>query len=399
MGIANRRIPGVWVPAFVAALVALASVPMAQVTSAEDVAARDAEREQIAALNAAQTEAKVLQRQRKYSDAVEAYNRVLRMDSSLVAVYLNLGLCHKRLKNDDEALGAFRNAAALDSMSIPPRLEIANLLLRQGRLTDARGAFTDIKADFADSVGYSAAADNGLARVGAAYANEAVRAHRQRQYDESAAAARLAVELSPDTFRPWFALGRAEEGRKNLDGGQTAYDEALRRAIRNKERAGALRGLGSIGILRARAQRGNEPVARRHRQAAVDFLQQSVAADSTSHTSYIKLGSTLFELGRLARARAALLRAEEIRPRNHGAPLKLAEIYIVQERWSDAEAAAGRAIRARRRNAAAHAFRAEALENLGRLREALEEYDKAKRDPRWRQRAEFKIKKIRERMQ
>jgi Tfp pilus assembly protein PilF len=283
----NTRIPRSWLTMLLAALTLAAPIALAQVTSAEDVAARDAEREQIAALNAARDEAQRLHRQRKYRDALGPYSRALELDSAHAPTYYNLGLCQKNLGNADEALAACRRAIELDPGFGAPRLEIGNLLLRGNDLAGARQAFENIKAQMADSMDYVMAAESGLGKVATEHTNAAIRSMNQRQYDEAAGNAALAVEVGPDTFRPWHVTGMIEERRKNLDEAETAYQEAMARAGADKDRAAVLRGLGSVNILRARAARANQSRANRFRRAAVDFLQQSVAIDSSNHTSYI----------------------------------------------------------------------------------------------------------------
>ena len=388
MSTAKRATARLWLAGLCVGLAFGALSPVRAELTAEDVTT----------LNAARDEAKQLFRQRKFREAAAAYQRALSIDANDAPTYLNLGLCHRNLRNDDAALAALRRAVEIDATFGPPRLEIGNILLRQKRLADARAVFAGIKEAMPDSLEYVMAADNGLQSVAVEYANQAVRALQQRQFDDAARSAAVAIELSPDTFRPWYVSAMVEDHRKDDDRAETFYEEALARAVEEQDRADALRGLGKVSISRAWAARSTFARAQAHRRAAVDYLQQSIQADSSSHTSYISLGNTLFELDRLSGATDALIRAEQLRPRDYRAPLKLAEIYLRQERWQDAEQAASRAVEHRRRNASAHAYRAEALENLGRLSEAISEYEIASQDPKWRQRAQYKIEKIRERM-
>lgn|GEM_PF-1403328 len=354
--------------------------------------------EQIQALNEAREQGRTFFQQRKYREAAEAYRRAAQMDSTDAPTYFNLGLCYQSLNNNRDAIVALRRAVTLDPMFGPAHLEIAKVFLKQENLEEAEREYHATKRILADSVQYLAAAEQGLATVAVAYTNRAIVSLRQRKYPEARADAARAMELAPEISRPFYIGGHIEESARDYDAAERYYRAAVARAEDDARRAEALEGVGRILNQRARdADRDNNAAAAtRLREQAAEFLTQSAQADSSRATTFVNLGNTLFELARYEEAARALSHAEKLDPRDYKSPFKLAEAYMRLERCSEAEQAASRAIRLQPMNASAHAVRAEALECLGRLQDAINEYDEAKRDPRWRQRCEYKIKKLQE---
>jgi tetratricopeptide (TPR) repeat protein len=357
-------------------------------------------REQAIALNEARDQGRALFQQRKYREAAEAFRRAAAIDSTEAPTYFNIGLCYQGLGNSQEAVQALRRAITIDGKFGPARLEIAKVLLAENQIESAEQEYEATRRLLADSLQYLVAAEQGLQRVAVAYTNRAVLAMRQRKNDDAAADAGRAIAIAPNLSRPYYIAGRLDEARENLASAIERYHQALEKAEDGKQRAEAAEGIGRVLMAMAsEADRSNQQAeAARARREAVDHLRQSVSYDSTNATAFVNLGNALYELNENEEARAALVRAEELRPRDYRVPFKLAEVYLKLEQCQEAETAAARAIELQPANASVRAAHAEALECLGRLREAISEYEQARRDPRWRQRAEYKIKRLREQL-
>jgi len=354
--------------------------------------------EQVLALNAARDEGKELFRQRKYREAAQAYERALAIDSTDAPTYFNTGLSYQAIDSTAKALRAYRSAIRVDALFGPARLAMGALLLGNGRLKEAEETYAAITTAMPDSIQYVGAAEQGLDRVAIQYTNRAIEASRQRRSDSAEVYIDKAMQLSPDSFRPFYVAGNIHEQEQKLDEALHHYQQALTNAQDRTDRAKALSGIGRIKLAQARAaeRNGGASTVQQLRLEGVDYLQQAVGLDSTDYSSYVNLGNTFFDLERYDDAKNALLKAEQLNPRDYRPPLKLAETYLKLDKCPEAEQAASRAIQGQRANPAAHAFRAEALECLGRKQDALAEYGIVARDPRWRQHALYKIKTIRE---
>ncbi len=367
-------------------------------TSAQETNELGLTAEQAEALNAAIDEGRTYFRQRKYRDAVSAYRRALVVYDGDPTTFYNLGLSYQGLDNGDSAVAMLRRSIEIAPGFGPARLAVAREYLTRGELMDAEHEYDAIIADIPDSTQYVLAARQGLHNVALQFTNKAVREIRQRNYDVAEQHAAHAAHLAPNVYRPQYISAMVQERKRNTGAAKAFFEAALDLAIQDGERAAALNGIGRTEANQAKAAQrsGNNGQARRLRQQAVDHLKQATELDPSLFPAFVTLGNTLYELGRYAEARTSLERAEELDRRNPKVPFKLAETYMQLGQCTKAEAAASRAIARQPTNASAHAVRAEALECLGRKRDAIDEYVKAARDPRWRQRAQFKANELRE---
>ena len=353
--------------------------------------------EQIEALNAARQEGNLLFSQRKFREAIEAFSRALAIDPALATTHFNVGVCHSRLREYEASLPALRRAVQIDPNFGEARLEIAKVLFLMRNLEESEQEYLAIRRDLADSATVIMTADNMLTgAIATGYRNRAARALNTRDYDQALADARHAVELNQAEPASYYYMAKAQQGLRDYDGARQSYDAVLERAQEPSFIAKAHTGLGLLDVREAReavrARRAGAALTARRN--AVRHLQAAVEADSTDDVAYLNLGNTLYDLERFSEAVSALTAAERYAPRSYKAPLKLADAYIRLENYSQAEQAARRAVALQPRNATAHAFLAEALENQGQLAEAIEEYNQARRDPRWRERALFKMEQL-----
>ncbi len=354
--------------------------------------------EQALAYNAALDEAQQAASQRKFREATEAYRRALAIYSDDFLTYFNMGISFQSLRQEDSAQVYFRRAIDKNPQFGPARIALANSYLKVDQVQDAETAFVAIRDELPDAIEYVLAAEQGLYNVAVKYTNLAVAELNNRDYDKAEQYSNRAIELAGDVFRPYYIAAMVQERKNNDEDARRLWNSALARAGSDEEKALALNGIGRMEISKAKAaiRANDETGARRARQQAVEHLREAADLDPNRSSSWINLGNTLFDLGRYEDALGALARAEELERRDFRIPFKIAETYIQLGDCAAAEEAASRAIALQRTNANAHAVRAEALECLGRKREAITEYETAARDPRWRQRATYQANKLRE---
>ncbi len=354
--------------------------------------------EQALAYNAALEEAQQAASQRKFREATEAYRRALAIYSDDFLTYFNMGISFQSLRQEDSAQVYFRNAIERNPQFGPARIALANSYLKTDQVQDAETVFIAIRDELSDAIEYVLAAEQGLYNVAIKYTNLAIAELNNRDYDKAEQYSNRAIELAGDVFRPYYIAAMVQERKNNDEDARRLWDSALARAGSDIEKALALNGIGRMEISTAKAaiRANNEGAARRARQQAVENLREAAELDPTRSSSWINLGNTLFDLGQYDDALSALTKAEELERRDYRIPNKIAETYLQLGDCAAAEAAASRAIALQRTNANAHAVRAEALECLGRKREAITEYEIAARDSRWRQRATYQAKKLRE---
>lgn len=352
--------------------------------------------DQAIAYNAALEEAQQASQQRKFREATEAYQRALSIYADDFLTYFNMGISFQGLRQEDSAQVYFKQAISHNQTFCPARIALGNSHLKMDQVEEAEAVFLSVHEQFADSVEFVLAAEQGLANVATKYTNLAVAELNSRNYDQAEVYANRAIDLADDSFRPYYIAAMVQERKKAIGTAANLWNNALTRATDDKNRALALNGLGRMEIEQAkialRANRDGE--ARRSRIQAAEHLKEAAELDPTRSSSWINLGNTLYDLERYPEALEALIQAEELEKRNYRIPFKIAETYIALGNCQLAETAASRAIGLQPTDANAHAVRAEALECLDRKREAIDEYEIAARDPRWRQRATFEANRL-----
>lgn len=79
---------------------------------------------------------------RRYESAVRRFQATLDLDPGFMRAYDNLALCYEALAEYDTAISTYQRALELNRKKLPPSpwppLNLANLLIKMGRLEDAR---------------------------------------------------------------------------------------------------------------------------------------------------------------------------------------------------------------------------------------------------------------------
>ncbi|MFN3821326.1 MAG: tetratricopeptide repeat protein [bacterium] len=186
-----------------------------------------------------------------------------------------------------------------------------------------------------------------------------------------------AVKLNPQYTASWIALGRVATAQGDEDGAIGYYNQALE--IDPKE-SKALSGLGAINLRKGNFNR------------AEAFYQSAIQADSSSEDIWIGYGRALKEQGKITLAIDAFLSATRVSPRSYQAFYFLSDAYNMAGKYSEALSAAERSLSFKARYAPAWYQKGLALAHLNRKKEAEAAFEEAKKDPEWRERADYEIK-------
>lgn len=186
-----------------------------------------------------------------------------------------------------------------------------------------------------------------------------------------------AVKINPQYTSAWVALGRVASSQGNDDAALQYYNRAIEI---NSGESKALYGLGTIYFRKGEYNR------------AEALYQSAVQADSTYADAWLGLGRALKEQGKTKPALEALANAAKYGPRNHLTFVLMAELYNLEGDYSQALSAADKAIALKPRYAPAWYEKGVALSHLNRKGEAENAFLEAKKDPVWRERADYQIK-------
>ncbi|NOT61830.1 MAG: tetratricopeptide repeat protein [Acidobacteria bacterium] len=235
-------------------------------------------------------------------------------------IYLlgNLALQERR---NEEALAAFRLVQNLQPAYLAAWVNAGNLYLQQNRVAEAEAAFTAAVArDYA-----CAAAHYGLGQV----------ALTQRAYQTAVSCFERALAAAPEANRIHYALAMAQRGLGNRE--KAAAHLKLQGAVGVRAADPLLEALPHLArgerwhILRARRAFD----AKRFAEAAAEY-RLALAANPTSVTALVNLGTTLIQLGETATALERFTEALRHAPDNSAAHANLGFLLVKAQRHSDA---------------------------------------------------------------
>ncbi|MFO0847715.1 MAG: tetratricopeptide repeat protein [Gemmataceae bacterium] len=297
---------------------------------------------------------------------------------------LAMALAVSKPPRTEEAVGFFRAAVALRPLSAGVRLNLGNVLGRQGRRAEAVDCYREavrLEPGFATAhynLGNELAGEGRQAEAAACY-REAVRlkpdypdAHanlglalsKLGKPAEAAAACREAVRLRPDDPTHHNALGAALADLGELAGAVACYREALRL---KPDSADAHHNLG-IALYR----QGKLPEALAHSREAVRLKPDFPAA-------HLNLGARLNQLGDLAGAASHFREAIRLQPDYELAHYNLGVVRHRQGKPADAVPCYREAVRLKPDYVDAHTGLGMALADLGKLADAVACYREAVR--------------------
>jgi len=235
-----------------------------------------------------------------------------------------------------------RRALALDPSQGLPHCQLAIVILRQGRASEAEAfARFAVQLDSANSSNWT--------RLGECLA-------AQRRWSDAAQALAEATRGNPQDAESWLLLARAEQSRENLDAALAAYARCLGLAPDNDE------ALACYADLLCR--RGQQQQARAAMQG---FLSRSPDRPA----GWLELGLACEQLGFIPEAEAAFRRTVQVRPRDPAGRYVLARLLHNQLRIVEAEAAVRQLLTEQPEDAAALALLGQIQQTRGEPETAI----------------------------
>jgi tetratricopeptide (TPR) repeat protein len=234
-------------------------------------------------LNAYTFTAIAYQERQRWSNAVEAYNNVIRVAPNNATAYYNLGGAYYKQGMYSDAVQAYKNALAINSTTASENYSpndayfyMAESYQRMGRIEDAAEAYrlaAEVdKRDTASLLYYAQLCINKLYRD-----------------DEAIAALERATSIGVDPSIPYgqsdalLVLGKLYLGKKRYSDAVAALNSALSRQTRNPSEAHLY-----IGRVYIEMQRYND---------AISPLSSAISADPQNGPAYYSLGEVYVRLG------------------------------------------------------------------------------------------------------
>ncbi|HUW60537.1 MAG TPA: tetratricopeptide repeat protein [Candidatus Bathyarchaeia archaeon] len=150
--------------------------------------------------------------------AIEFFTHAIKLDSSFIMAYHQLGRCFLRIGQTDRAVHVLQQVLARKPNLIPARIDLGYALLQHGNIPEARAQFSQVVQVQADS----SKGHLGLAHVEFQLGN----------WSQATALAQAARSLGSAGFAVLFLLGKAAK----LDGDHPLSDSALKEALAQIEK-------------------------------------------------------------------------------------------------------------------------------------------------------------------
>ncbi|AIA31531.1 hypothetical protein BOX24_04555 [Leptospirillum ferriphilum] len=226
---------------------------------------------------------------------------------SVEPLYLQSLLANKR---PGKALAAARGYLKDHPENTNVRLFLANIYLREGKLSEAKGTYKTILA--ADPKNLPAVLS--LASI----------AMTQKNYTEAESNFRRALTLSPDNSGLYSALGEVLLAEKQRDAANKAFHSAL---IFNPENPAAILEVSKSEIL---SGQGQEALSR-----LSALLKSPLTKERKAEVEWL-WGLANEQAGDPAKAKKALVLATSLDPGNPGYHASLGDFWADHSRWEDA---------------------------------------------------------------
>lgn len=270
---------------------------------------------------------KGLYAQRRYEEALAAYNHALDLDPGFTAALHNKGLSLERLRRYDDALAAYERALAIDPQRPLTWYNKGRTLVRLHRYGEALDSFEHALAlDPLDVTAHNSEIYV-LRKLGRMEAAKA--AIRQRDRIETLAACERATALSPDDSAAWVRKGDALRFMHRDDDALAAYDQALSLEPQNAE---AWAGKGEV-----LAHMG------RYNDALVAF-ERAVSLNPQDVSAWFGVGDVLFYPRRYEDAVSAYNRAIALDAQHIGAWTNKAYALLLLGQYEEARNACEQAL-------------------------------------------------------
>jgi tetratricopeptide (TPR) repeat protein len=282
----------------------------------------------------------------RWTDAAAKYEQVLKEDPKHIPSRFNLAVCYTKTGKTDEAISAYRTLLEQNDAVYEARVNLALLFDQNGKRAEAGEQFEkalvlrpdDVQAELNLGTFYLRGEE-----VDKAYP------HLTRVADKGL----VSVEL-------YAALSEIEHSRKNEPKSREYLEKAIQLDPKNTR---------LIQQLAVSYFEEND-----YSKAAPLF--EKLAKEQPSNADYFfLLGKSYEQLKAYPPALAALLQTVRIKPDYFEAYALISGIFVAQEDWPRAAEALMRFLEFRPKEAVAHFILATCLDKLGRVKEAIVQYN------------------------
>ena len=288
-----------------------------------------------------------LYRERRYPEAISAYDKAARFDPNNPHIVRQLGFAHGALGQLALAYTFLQKAQELQPDSADVRLALGALYLRELRDTDAIAEANAVLKKQPDN---------------AAALNLRGGAQLDRNPDAAMSDFRKVAEVAPRNPRPPYLIGSILLARGDTAGATKEFEQSLALAPANAE---PLQKLVSIEL------------ARKQSDAALDRVKKQIAVAGDSASLYTLLGSVYVARGDVSSARGEFRKAISVDPKYADAYAQLAGTYQSAGTLDTAIAIASQAIRVDSLNLGARMVLGVSYQGRGDLAKAEGQYEAA----------------------
>jgi len=286
--------------------------------------------------------ARVMQRLKRFKEAIADYNALLRIKLANEETLYNLGAAYEGLGRRDDALGCYDRALEISPGHSPALAAKALLLYDDGRVDDALetlrasleaapsnetawyncGAILASLGEHAEAGKCFEAALRLVPAYGKALYGAAASLHKLERLEEALAACDVLLKHEPANFEALFLRGNILYDQRRHHEALAAFDLALARNPKHTSvlcnRGGTLRELGRLseatamfdaalarnsGCVEALLGRGIVEFKSARIEPALAFFESALKADPASAVAFCGRGLALQYLGRVEEAR------------------------------------------------------------------------------------------------
>ena len=313
----------------------------------------------------------------RFDEAFQLFGTILEQFPYFSEAAYSMGLVKFREKDFDEAVHYFQKTLELNSFHEKAQAAIANVT--RNIFNDGNNAYRRGDLEGALAAYYRVLEmDNNFYR---AYYQIGVIEAKMRNLSSAIESYLNALKIKPDFFKCWFALGLARSKEGDKEGALDAFNQVIEI---------------DSSYVKAYSSLAEIYIGLKEYTKAFEVLNTATKVDSSDSKSYYLLGTIYIELKQFEKAVENLEKGVAVNPEFAMAWLGLAEAHNELGNCEAAKVAA-REVTERRKNFGGGWYeqgRAEWCKGSGNKTIALNYLEKARKDRKWREKAEYDIKSI-----
>ena len=313
----------------------------------------------------------------RFDEAFQLFGTILEQFPYFSEAAYSMGLVKFREKDFDEAVHYFHKTLELNPLHEKAQAAIANVT--RNIFNDGNNAYRRGDLEGALAAYYRVLEmDNNFYR---AYYQIGVIEAKMRNLSSAIESYLNALKIKPDFFKCWFALGLARSKEGDKEGALDAFNQVIEI---------------DSSYVKAYSSLAEIYIGLKEYTKAFEVLNTATKVDSSDSKSYYFLGKIYIELKQFEKAVENLEKGVAVNPEFAMAWLGLAEAHNELGNCEAAKVAA-REVTERRKNFGGGWYeqgRAEWCKGSGNKTIALNYLEKARKDRKWREKAEYDIKSI-----